>query len=106
MALRNRGLAAIARLKGPAGLTAICKKIEKHEKRFIGGLIAGEPEPPALRHVGHAFNRAAEIGIGVPGLGEARQIGGSLKRTLYYLGRCMLSPWDSCAKIMHISAKS
>jgi hypothetical protein len=30
------------------------------EKRIIGRLTGGEPEPPVIRHVGHAFDRAAD----------------------------------------------
>jgi hypothetical protein len=49
--------------------------LKKSEERVIRGLVPCEAQSAALGHVGHHFDRAAEICIGMPWRGEPGEVG-------------------------------
>jgi hypothetical protein len=55
--------------------TARAQEFKEGEKGFVRGLVVEEAEFAAFGHVSDDFDGAAEIGVGVPGGGEAVEVG-------------------------------
>ena len=87
----------------------LAKSGEEIEEAVVGGLVVEEAKLSALAHIGDDFDRAAQIGVGVPGrdqdgevgfdeimfFGDAFPDGGGVGELL--LQRCdFTTPWGGC----------